>query len=455
MPNIFDTMLHEKDYAIGSPSTLPSAPPTEAPPYSPPSPRPTPAPAPPEEEPDWDDVPGHDKPHQRPDVLPGPRNSGRIIKSNRNGFFKLADWHGSTAPGIVSTYDKLFSDENSTLASHPIFGSNTGWGESILHPASHKTIGQALNAEDPSPTDQNGVAGLMYQAMEMEKRSIPLLEKLAVEYVCKYLKCDRFSSKIKWDAKIATGSAVERNPVGNSNPNMKIPESKKEELEFSDDGEIIEAEPKSDVVSAIHKTITLNMLQQGAAMHLYKSSFKWDNESLKQLPAELLRLYRKIAIGNHAVYFTHDWFSTIRGNQAQSPVGASSVQDPRQDGKYILKARAYCYPMLVYECAKVFLQFLSLESLAQSGEEDNEMIEKSTGDWAHEISGWHFGPEVHTKIEEFLNSGTLTKPTSYPIIFEYLSKCKDSNLVHGFLNAVLERNNAEAKKLLIEIRNSL
>ena len=27
----------------------------------------------PEPEPDWDDVPGHDKPHQAPDVLPGPR----------------------------------------------------------------------------------------------------------------------------------------------------------------------------------------------------------------------------------------------------------------------------------------------------------------------------------------------------------------------------------------------
>ena len=110
MPNIFDTMLHEKNYAIGSPSTAPSAPPTEAPPYSPPSPRPTPAPAPPEEEPDWEAPDDPDRPHERPDVLPGPRNSGRIIKSNRNGFFKLADWHGSTAPGIVSTYDKLFSD---------------------------------------------------------------------------------------------------------------------------------------------------------------------------------------------------------------------------------------------------------------------------------------------------------------------------------------------------------
>ena len=236
---------------------------------------------------------------------------------------------------------------------------------------------------------------------------------------------------------------------------MKIPESKKEELEFSDDGEIIEAEPKSGVVSAIHKTITLNMLQQGAAMHLYKSSFKWDNESLKQLPAELLRLYRKIAIGNHAVYFTHDWFSTIKGNLPQQPVGASSVQEPRQDGKYILKARAYCYPMLVYECAKAFLQFLSLESLAQYGKEDNETIEKSTGDWAHEISGWHFGPEVHERIEAFINSGTLTKPINYPTIFGLLSRCKDTNLVHGFLNAVLERNNEEAKKLLIEIRNSL
>lgn len=259
---------------------------------------------------------------------------------------------------------------------------------------------------------------------------------------------------IEWDAKIVLPGQIEVNRV--KNPNMKMPQKdEKPEINmeemFGD-----ENNEEKDITSGVHRRMTLNALNQGASMNFYKNCWEWTEDMIRNLPAPLLILYKKMGAGNHAVYFTENWANIIKSGAAGGgAVGSSEVKRPegQKKGKYIIKARAVCFPMLVYECARGLLEFISLTQLSQYDDKQNVKIHSTTDDHTHELLSWHAGPEMHKRVEEFVK-WTNNENLSFTKVFNYLSQSTNDDKVHEFISLVLERNFEKAKKVLLEIAHN-
>lgn len=450
MENLFN-LFHEKD----AQNQLKSA--VNAPaPIAPPKPDTEPG-TKPDTEPGTspDEWPTPDTP-TIPETIPGPKNSRNPeIKTsgyNNSNLFKLA-WHDKTHAGIRDHYQEINADPTSTVSTHPIFSSNA-WGETLLHPASHKAIAEAEKAA--AGTSMQEMASIAYQIINMEGQYRPQLEKAAIECVCSHLDCDRYSNMIEWDAKIVLPGQVEVNKA--KNPNMKMPQKDEKEKPEINMEEMFgdENNEEKDTTSGVHRRMTLNALNQGASMNLYKNCWEWTEDMIRNLPAPLLILYKKMGAGNHAVYFTENWANIIKsGAAASGAVGSSEVKRPegQKKGKYIIKARALCFPMLVYECARGLLEFISLTQLSQYDDKQNVKIHSATDDHAHELLSWHAGPEMHKRVEEFVK-WTNNENLSFTRVFNYLSQSTNDDKVHEFISLVLERNFEKAKKVLLEIAHN-
>jgi hypothetical protein len=451
MKNLFD-IFHEKD----TQNQLKSAVEATAP-VAPPKPDTKPDTKPgtePGEKPGTspDEWPTPDTP-TIPTTIPGPKNS-RIKTSgyNNSNLFKLA-WHDKTHTGIKDHYEEINGDSTSTVSTHPIFSSNA-WGETLLHPASHRAISDAERIE--AGTSMREVSMIAYQILNMEGQYRPKLEKAAIDCVCSHLDCDRYSNMIEWDAKIVSSGQIEVNRTKNTD--MKMPQKDEKEKPEINPEEMFEDEndEEKDTTSGVHRRMTLNALNQGAAMNLYKNCWEWTEDMITNLPAPLLILYKKMGAGNHAQYFTENWAHFIKsGAAASGAVGSSEVKRPegQKKGKYIIKARAICFPMLVYECARGLLEFISLTQLSQYDDEQNVKIHSIVDGHIHELLSWHAGPEMYKRVEEFIK-WVNNENLSFTRVFNYLSQTKNNDKVHEFISLVLERNFEKAKKVLLEIAHS-
>jgi|694.fasta_scaffold20779_14 hypothetical protein len=446
MENLFN-LFHEKDAfnELESPSTIPAPPKTEpdTKPNTEPDTKPDTSP---------DEWPNPDAPTV-PETIPGPKNS-RIKTSgyNKSNLFKLA-WHDQTHAGIKEHYDEINADPTSTISSHPIFSMDK-WQEPLLHPASHRAIMGAEQAE--AGTSMMEMARIAQQIISQENQYRPQLEKAAVDCVCSHLDCDRYSNMIQWDAKIVLPGQVEVNT--NKGKDMKMPQKDKKDEPEIDMDEMFgdENNEEKEITSGVHRRMTLNALNQGAAMNLYKNCWEWTEDMLRNIPAPLLILYRKMGAGNHAIYFTENWANIIKsGGAAEGAVGSSEIKRPQEqkNGKYIIKARAICFPMLVYECARGLLEFISMTQLSQYDDKQNVKIHSTTDDHIHELLSWHAGPEMHKRVEEFVK-WVNNENVSFTRVFNYISQSTNDDKVHEFISLVLERNFEKAKKVLLEIAHN-
>ena len=370
--------------------------------------------------------------------------SSLSISSNNKDYLKLAqnndDWHPDTNK---STKD-FYADLQGFHKTHPIDL------RAAAMEGSHKIIGEARKASynRPDPIKMSDAMDVMRKIQPLEQAFSDELASIAIDCVRHFLDFEGFDN-IEWD--VAIGES-DPNPNAGSNLDSKTPEADKNDANPH-------AQTKMD--NQVHRRLTTIYMQQGAAMRIYSQCGKWVDEHMSMFPEKLRKLYGQMGIYNHSSYFVDDWFAIVmRASGGSGAEVGSSSAETNSEGHPVAKARAECFPMLVYECTRAALEVLSFkysEQKDQKGQprftdEQKKEVYKHTENHLNEVIGWQAGSELDRKIHEFIAEPEYEGMT-YVWFFRWVHKQQDHRGLHELLNFILKNDFANAKIKFEQLSN--
>jgi hypothetical protein len=296
-----------------------------------------PAPSAPERERDTEVMPGAPKttPSPRRRSIPSPSTSPTPAPKASNIMKKIADRYASLAKGLHEVdYEKIFDPETlKTLQG------------SVL---------QRIQGKNPMQV-MGQMQQLAMQVMQIEKGNEDLLEQLAYDVVYEaypYLKSNE--DVIEIDAKIVPQSQVKE---------ALQPDSPEEEnIEDLDQEE--EDQMMQDIAGDLKKRRLINAITQGGSTFSISAPYlkreyidiiggEGTTDKYKDLmQAALDMIDFMVAMGSSG--------NSGGSGMEDSAVGAESVFYDFEKEKWIIKARAVCFPVLILEIVKGMYEIIGL-----------------------------------------------------------------------------------------------
>jgi hypothetical protein len=162
----------------------------------------------------------------------------------------------------------------------------------------------------------------------------------------------------------------------------------------------------------VHKKITINTLQQGAAVHGALSMHFIVDAGLQQINPELLKLYTQAASGALLGHWFMDYsgmaqageFDPSTAKAAEEKIvfeeGAGGQEEPH------VEAAGLCFPLLCHELTKGVMELLTMDYLSEYSEPELKAIYDKSESLVDEFWEVQAGSELWKRLLATLPTGT-------------------------------------------------
>jgi hypothetical protein len=378
----------QPDVMPGRPSTRP-----EPRRRSVPSPATSPKPAPKAQ------TKGTEKPHQAPKNGPKPKPAGMKEASNSIMNKIVARYKAEFDKLNEAEYDKIFDPET--------LGKLKGG------------VAQRIQGKNPMQVGRQ-MQQLAMQVMQMEKGNEDLLEQLALDVVNEAYPYLAQTDAIEIDAKIVPQSQVK--------DALNTPEMDEEEED--------EAE---ELTGELMKRRLINSVTQGGAS-LSKTAHYVQQEYVDIVSGEgASDKYRDLM---QAALDMIDFMLGMSGGggspMEDSSVGAESVYFDFEKEKWIIKARAICFPVLIHEIVKGMYEIIGLFGFSDL--ERGEKVVKYTDKIQNEPEDIAYGQIIAKGLQDVINKlETNVTPAERDDFLQDIYKLENNEFIQLITNIINDR----------------
>ena len=342
---------------------------------------------------------GTEKPHQAPKDGPKPKPAGMKEASNSIMNKIVARYKAEFDKLNEAEYDKIFDPET--------LGKLKGG------------VAQRIQGKNPMQVGMQ-MQQLAMQVMQMEKGNEDLLEQLALDVVNEAYPYLAQTDAIEIDAKIVPQSQVK--------DALNTPEMDEEEED--------EAE---ELTGELMKRRLINSVTQGGAS-LSKTAHYVQQEYVDIVSGEgASNKYRDLM---QAALDMIDFMLGMSGGggspMEDSSVGAESVYFDFEKEKWIIKARAICFPVLIHEIVKGMYEIIGLFGFSDL--ERGEKVVKYTDKIQNEPEDIAYGQIIAKSLQDVINKlETNVTPAERDDFLQDIYKLENNEFIQLITNIINDR----------------
>lgn len=342
---------------------------------------------------------GTEKPHQAPKDGPKPKPAGMKEASNSIMNKIVARYKAEFDKLNEAEYDKIFDPET--------LGKLKGG------------VAQRIQGKNPMQVGMQ-MQQLAMQVMQMEKGNEDLLEQLALDVVNEAYPYLAQTDAIEIDAKIVPQSQVK--------DALNTPEMDEEEED--------EAE---ELTGELMKRRLINSVTQGGAS-LSKTAHYVQQEYVDIVSGEgASNKYRDLM---QAALDMIDFMLGMSGGggapMEDSSVGAESVYFDFETEKWVIKARAICFPVLIHEIVKGMYEIIGLFGFSDL--ERGEKVVKYTDKIQNEPEDIAYGQIIAKSLQDVINKlETNVTPAERDDFLQDIYKLENNEFIQLITNIINDR----------------
>jgi hypothetical protein len=342
---------------------------------------------------------GTEKPHQAPKDGPKPKPARMKEASNSIMNKIVARYKAEFDKLNEAEYDKIFDPET--------LGKLKGG------------VAQRIQGKNPMQVGMQ-IQQLAIQVMQMEKGNEDLLEQLALDVVNEAYPYLTQTDAIEIDAKIVPQSQVK--------DALNTPEMDEEEED--------EAE---ELTGELMKRRLINSVTQGGAS-LSKTAHYVQQEYVDIVSGEgASNKYRDLM---QAALDMIDFMLGMSGGggspMEDSSVGAESVYFDFEKEKWIIKARAICFPVLIHEIVKGMYEIIGLFGFSDL--ERGEKVVKYTDKIQNEPEDIAYGQIIAKGLQDVINKlETNVTPAERDDFLQDIYKLENNEFIQLITNIINDR----------------
>lgn len=257
--------------------------------------------------------------------------------------------------------------------------------------------------------------GILKNVMEIERPYRKELEKLAVDMVTEMYPIIE-DNDIEIQAQLVDSISL-------TNENLQL-ESNENQPEIDDPGDV----SKRRIINSITQGGSLN---GSFAFYLFKDNLDEINSTLVDQYGDLL----KNAYGIYDDDQTIAMMLAMVSRNQQTTGGLSSVKFDEQKGKFVIKAQALCFPILLQEIIKGLYEIISLEGFTGDPEK-NKAIVKKADKLTHEPEDIRYGKYIYNALNDLYVDQGYSDPRVREYFLSELYKLGNNEFINFIENLI-------------------
>lgn len=195
--------------------------------------------------------------------------------------------------------------------------------------------------------------------------------------------------------------------------------------------------PSTDTEAMEKKRRIINGITQGASVR-GTFGFLLFREHLDDLSPELVEKYNEIMKLVFGIYDDENAIAMLLAavGQKQNISGGSSemVYDEEED-RFVIKARAICFPMLFHEIVKGLYEIIGTEGFGPDNEKNKEIINK-IDKVSNEPRDFQYGKFIYDALSDLYNQNNIEDSRVRELFFAEVYKLEDNEFFPFIENAI-------------------
>lgn len=273
---------------------------------------------------------------------------------------------------------------------------------------SQKLLGQIIEAESDYHIELAMIAEIM------AREAYPILDY----------------ANVKIDAKVVTMNQVQQNKTAGDEDEISVDEI-----------------PSTDTEAMEKKRRIINGITQGASVR-GAFGFLLFREHLDDLNPELVEKYNETMKLVFGVYDDENAIAMMLAalSQKQNISGGSSemVYDETED-RFVIKARAVCFPMLFHEIVKGLYEIVGTEGFG-SDKEQNKAIISKVDKVSNEPRDFQYGKFIYDALSNLYNQSNISDARVRELFFAEVYKLDDREFIIFIENLLNNKLSSNQKK---------